>query len=328
MPKKRLKYLDIASGIMTIWVMVFHAMYPMCETDILRVIPWLYYFMPWFFYKTGMMFHPKAMTQEISTGWKKLMLTFFVWSLIGWCAHIGWHIFAGELTPRIAFYTPLRSLVFKAAVPINEALWFLPVLFIVRVIGNWWIDRKIRIEWLILSAASLILIFKIPNWRFMPVFIDGIVWGLFFFACGYLLQGKETNKWIAVVAAIIFIAVLYTDIPSVYCRSGTPLIQTLWYPACIAGCITFNNFCRILGYIAEICHIKHGVLLHVGRNALNYYVSHEIVFHLGFNVIVYYKEEWYSTWQGLCIVLFAYACILPIINLLINSTHKICSARS
>ena len=59
MSENRLKYLDVASGIMTIWVIVFHAIYPMYGTDELKVIPWLYYFMPWFFYKAGMMFHPK-----------------------------------------------------------------------------------------------------------------------------------------------------------------------------------------------------------------------------------------------------------------------------
>lgn len=221
MSKKRLTYLDIASGIMTIWVIVFHAIYPMYGTDELKVIPWLYFFMPWFFYKAGMMFHPKDMNREISSGWRKLMITFLVWSIIGWFAHIGWHIFVGDLTPRIAFHTPIRSLIFKAAVPINGALWFLPILFIVRIIGNWFLNKGFRVEWLILSSALLIFIVKVLNWRFMPVYIDGTAWGVFFFACGYL-----------------------------------------------------------------------------------------------------------CTWQGLCLVLLASACILPIINLIINHIYKKCSVHS
>lgn len=322
MMTKRIKYLDIASGIMTIWVILFHAMYPMYGTNELKVVPWLYYFMPWFFYKAGMMFRPKEMKKEVSTGWRKLMLTFFVWSLIGWLAHVGWHIFVGDLTLRIAFYTPLRSLVFKTAVPINGALWFLPILFIVRIIGNFWINRRIRIEWLILAAALLILFCKLLNWRFMPVYIDGTAWGLFFFACGYLLQGKETNKLGAIVAAILFVASLFTEIPSVYCKSGTPLIQILWYPACVAGCITFNNVCRGLGFMVEKLQLKGGGLRYVGRNALNFYVPHMIIFHLGFNLIAFYKYEWYSTWQGMCLVLLVSACILPVTNLMINHIHN------
>lgn len=157
----------------------------------------------------------------------------------------------------------------------------------------------------------------------MPVYVDGTAWGLFFFACGYFLQGKETNRWIMGMALLLFIGSLFTEIPSVYCKSGTPCVQTLWYPACVAGCITFNNFCRLLGIAVEKMQIKTGLFQYVGRNALNFYVPHKIIFHLGFNLIVFYKEEWYSTWQGLCIVLLAHVCILPIINIIINRLHRI-----
>lgn len=322
MPTQRLKYIDIAAGIMTIWCMVFHALYPMYGTDELEVVPWFYYFMPWFFYKAGMMFHPKEMKMEIRNGWKKLIVTFFIWSLIGWIAHIGWHCFAGDLTPRVAFYTPLRSLIFKAQVPLNGALWFLPILFIVRIIGNWYLNNNYSIIWIILISLVISFALKLLHRPFMPVYISGTAWGIFFFASGYLLQGKETNKWIASIAALLFVASLFTGIPSVYSKSGTPLILALWYPACVAGCITFNNICRILGWIVEIINFQKGILQYVGKDALNFYVPHKIIFHLGFNLIIYYKVEWYSTWQGLCIVLAAYAVILPIINLIINRIYK------
>lgn len=328
MSENRLKYLDIASGIMTIWVIVFHALYPMYGTEELKVIPWLYYFMPWFFYKAGMMFHPKEMKRELSNGWKKLMITFFIWSLIGWLAHIGWHLFVGDLTARIAIYSPLRSILLKAQVPLNGALWFLPILFLVRIIGNWFLNKGFCVKWLIITSAVLIFICKMLDWRFMPVYISGTAWGLFFFACGYLFKGNETNKWIAGIATFLFIGSLFTEIPSVYCKSGTPLIQALWYPACVAGCITFNNICRIFATIIDRVHLKKGILQYVGKNALNFYVPHKIIFHLGFNLIILYKYEWYSTWQGLFCVLFASACILPIINFVTNHIHKTCSAPS
>lgn len=322
MSKERIVYLDIAAGIMTIWVMVFHALYPMYGTDELKVVPWFYYFMPWFFYKAGMMFHPKDTKTEIHNGWKKLILTFIIWSFIGWLAHIGWHWFVGDLTPRMAFYSPLRSLALSAEVPLNGAVWFLPILFIVRVLGNWLLSKDIRSEWIILGSAICILVIKLLNWRFMPVYISGTAWGIFFFAFGYILKNKETNKWIAGIAAIIFIASLFTDIPSVYCKSGTPLIQALWYPACVSGCVSFNNVCRLFAKIPIVAHSQKGIFQYVGRNAMNFYVPHKIIFQLGFNLIIFYREEWYSTWQGLCIVLAAYAIILPIVNLIINRIHQ------
>ena len=36
MPSQRFAYLDIAASIMTLWVMVFHALYPICGHDELR----------------------------------------------------------------------------------------------------------------------------------------------------------------------------------------------------------------------------------------------------------------------------------------------------
>lgn len=322
--KERLTYLDIAAGIMTIWVMLFHAIYPMYGREELVVVPWFYYFMPWFFYKAGMMFRPKDMCDEIRGGWKKLIVTFIIWSSIGWLAYIGWHWFAGDLTPRIAFYSPLRSLLLTASVPLNGAIWFLPILFLVRIIGNWLIGKNIRAEWIVLGSGLVVLMLKLLHWRFMPAYIDATAWGLFFFACGYLLKGKETNKWIACVAALLFIGSLFTDIPSVYSKSGTPLIQALWYPACVAGCITFNNLCRMVAKVPIVANSQGGVSQYIGKNAMNFYVPHKIIFHIGFNLIIWYKEEWYSTWQGLCIVLCAYAVILPIVNLIINRVHRVC----
>ena len=316
--------MDIAAGIMTIWVMVYHAIYPMYGTDELKVVPYLYYFMPWFFYKAGMMFRPKKTRDELRSGWKKLIVTFVIWSFIGWFAHIGWHLFAGDLTPRVAFYSPLRSLVFKASVPINGAVWFLPILFLVRIIGNWLLNKNIRAEWIAAGSAVAVLVIKLLHWRFMPVYISGTAWGLFFFAFGFLLKGKETNKWIASFATILFLGSLFTEIPSVYCKSGTSVILILWYPACVAGCITFNNICRGLELIARGKKYVFCITKYVGTNALNFYVPHKIIFHLGFNLIVCYKYEWYSTWQGLCIVLAAYAILLPIINYILNRVHRIC----
>jgi len=320
MQSTRIKYLDIASGIMVIWVLVFHAIYPMYGTDELKVIPWFYYFMPWFFYKAGMMFKPKDSKQEWKNSAKKLLVTFAVWSFIGWLAHIGWHLFAGDLTPRMAFYSPLRSLLLSASVPLNGALWFLPILFLVRGIGNWLLRKNILLIGGIVGLCFTLftLYVHIP---FLPVYIGGTTWGLFFFAVGYWLRDKETNPWIATIAAIGFVASLFTDIPSVYCGVDNMLWKVLWYPACVCGCVTFDNVCRIVADMSLVGRLRAGWVEHVGKNAMNYYAPHKIIFHIGFNLIIWYKEEWYSTWQGLLIVLAAYAVILPIINCSINALN-------
>lgn len=325
--KQRETYLDLAAGIMTIWVMVFHALYPMYGHRELAVVPWFYYFMPWFFYKAGMMYHPKDTAIEWSNGLKKLMLTFAIWSLIGWFAHIVWHWFVGGLTWRIAIYTPLRSLFLKAELPLNGALWFLPILFLVRVIGNWLLQKRIHMGIIAIVSLVVTISIKFLHWRFLPTWISGTMWGLFFFAMGYWFKDYETKPIVIGSMTVLFVVSLFTCIPSVYC-GGQPLwAQLLWYPACVCGCITFNNVCRGLVYVESksppICEYPFPILTHIGRNAINYYVPHKIIFHLSFNLVILYKEEWYSTWQGLLICLTAYAVLLPTTNFIINKIHNL-----
>ena len=74
--ESRLKYLDIASGIMIVWLLIYHALYPMYEDTISAAIPFLYFFMPYFFYKSGMMFQIKDVKSLFIKDFKKLMIIF------------------------------------------------------------------------------------------------------------------------------------------------------------------------------------------------------------------------------------------------------------
>ena len=322
--RKREKYIDLAAGIMTVWVIVFHMIYPMFGSRELEIVPWLYFFMPWFFYKSGMMYHLRATKEEWKNSANKLLVTFAIWSFIGYLAYISWLLFAGEITWRNALYSPLRSLFLSASVPFNGALWFLPILFLVRGIGNWLL-QNIHVKWVVLFSLLLSIFVRIFHWRLMPIWISGTLWGLFFFSVGYWMQGKETKPWNACFALDIYLTSLFTNIPSVYC-GGQPLwAQILWLPDCVGGCITFNNLCR---FFINVCQkftpplSDYSILQYIGRNSINFYVPHKIIFHIGFNLIIMYKLEWYNTYQGLLIVAAANIILLPIINILIRKYDR------
>lgn len=76
-----------------------------------------------------MMFSPKPAKIERKNGLKKLIKSFVIWSIIGYVTFIVWIWCNNDFSLRMAFYTPLRSLFLKCSVPLNSALWFLPVLF-------------------------------------------------------------------------------------------------------------------------------------------------------------------------------------------------------
>lgn len=251
MANNRQTYLDLASGIMTIWVMIFHALCPMWGTMELAHFPWLYFFMPWFFYKSGMMFRPKEAHVEWKNGCRKLLTVFAIWSVIGYIAHIGWHLFAGDLTWRMAVYSPLRSLFLTCEVPINGALWFLPILFLVRMTGNWLLNKHVS-SWLIAAVSLIITIaLKFIGFRLMPTWISGTLWGLFFFAMGCALRNYEENPYVIVLSMFVYVLSLFTSIPSVYCGGQKIWNQILWFPACACACVIFNNVCRWVTYFVE-----------------------------------------------------------------------------
>lgn len=147
MSNERLTYLDFAAGIMTLWVMYFHTPF--------NYVPILYFFMPWFFYKSGQMFKFRTPDEEWYKGWQKFIRPFIIWSLIGYAAYIIFGVCTWGLTLHEAFYTPLHSLFFGCFIPLNNALWFLPVLFLVRMIGNYILPRINHKLFLIIDFALL-----------------------------------------------------------------------------------------------------------------------------------------------------------------------------
>lgn len=312
--KDRIAYIDLASGIMILMVLYFHSLFPMWETKVLNYVPWLFFFMPWFFYKAGMMYRQKDMQAEVHNGWRKLIIPFLVWSFIGWLAHIGWHWYVGDLTPRMTFYSPLRSLVLGCSMPLNSALWFLPILYIVRLVGNWLIPR-VNVGWIVVGSLALSLLFECIHIPLMPSWITKTAWGLFFFTCGYWLRDNEKKWWLIALAIIVYTISLIFPIHAVYGGVTPKWCQLAWYPSCALACVLFNNACRWLTELTE----KLGtwvfpILRYVGRNAMNFYAPHYMIFVLVYNIVGYYNEGWYSGWQGLAVVTIAYAILLPAIS--------------
>lgn len=299
---------------MTIWVMMFHALYSVWENHQIAHFPFLYYFMPWFFYKAGMLFRPKDVGLEWKSGLRKLIKTWVIWTAIGYVVNLCWMWFDGDISWRSAVYSPIRSLILSCSMPINEALWFIPVLFLVRGLGNWCL-QKMSVVWLVISSLVVSIFICLIRFRLIPVWISGTAWGVFFFAVGYLLKGKETNRWIAIVSAIGFVFSIFSCVSLVW-NGGQPMwAQVLWYPSCICGIVSFNNFCRALTYKDKY---TWPILTYVGRNAMNFYVPHAIVFHLTFNFIIFFRYEWYGTWIGMVVVSLSYLVVLPLLNLFIN----------
>ena len=315
---ERFKYLDIASGIMIIWVLLYHALYPMLELNILSKIPFLYFFMPWFFYKSGYMFNVNTNKELFSRDFRTLLLPFAFWSIVGYVGYVVMCMDIHNLTFRSILYVPIRSLFLNCSIPLNIALWFLPILFLVRTIANALLKIFHPITMLIVALLVIILC-DLLSFRLMPIWISGTTWGLFFFIAAYLLRNYETNKWVLFFCSIIFIISLFTEIPSVYSvKEQSFLSKILWYPCCLCGCITFNNLCRLLVLVLEKFYgiVKLNsqnycpIISYIGKNSMSFYLPHYIIFKLGFHLIYVAIPCYYSNIVGFGIIVFLYIAVL------------------
>lgn len=175
--KERVIHIDFLAGIMISFMMSYHALFPMLGNRILSVIPFLYFFMPWFFYKSGIFFSP---TKRIVVS--SLIKPFCVWSVIGFLIYI---IYTLYVTKDASFGSmvkgPLYNLLFNAYLPINQALWFLPVLLLVKIISKYLL-RSVKLEFtmLIFISAYAILQYVIIKSPYFPSWVNSVIWGGYF----------------------------------------------------------------------------------------------------------------------------------------------------
>ena len=330
----RLSYVDIGAGVMIIWLLYYHALWPMYEREILNVFPWLFYFMPWFFYKSGYFFKPKSLKESIKKDAGKLLKQFAIWSAIGYVVYILCRIFLfDDLSLRNAFYTPLRSLFLGGSIPLNSALWFLLTLFVVRQIALV-VTPKCNALWMGLIGAVIACILHFVNYQFTPFTIYSTAWGLCFFAIGYAMKKYEQNTWVIIASAIVLLLTFtMTDIPEVYKKEDTCAWYwyVLWYPASIAGCVVFNNICRWLEKAETKAHTYIHTYIHtslfspikwVGRHSMTFYVAHFIIFKVVYDLIGKYHEAWYAGWQGVLIITIAYIGLIVPLCFMIDKIQK------
>lgn len=159
MNKTRVGYVDLASGILIIWVMVYHAM-STCKVfngaDPRVVLPWLTFSMPWFFYKSGILFKEISCREGLVKDFKKLIVPYVKWTLIG---YVGWlfiQLVDGTVSMQSCVYGPLNMLYKYGCMSLNIPAWFLLSLFFVRVISRYLLNKPIPVIAIVATCAVLL----------------------------------------------------------------------------------------------------------------------------------------------------------------------------
>lgn len=343
--RTRLPWLDFASGIMILWMIVYHAIITAWEYEVhdlwgitdasllpagvhafigiegklevlnpCLVFPWLYFFMPWFFYKSGQFFTKQSVKELWQKDTHKLLKTFVIWSAVGYVFYllIGW--LCDTITIRNVTYSVIRGLFLTGKVPINTPLWFLLTLFGVRMVANKLLperDDKYA-AWKILSMVTIGYIISYLAYRFnhrlLPYWVANGAAGLSFFALGHALRDWEYKWWLVLPCAIVYVAGYICGFPIVDMLANDLEMGNylLWIPVALCCIVAFNALCR---WICQ--HMRVRPIEWVGKNAMTIYVTHHLICTVISTIFSYLVDVRISVIGLFAVIIAGYILILP-----------------
>lgn len=272
--------IDAVAGLMILWMVIGH-LRQVCGYE------WqspniLYFFMPWFYYKAGMLWKDGDVRNVANRGGRKLLKPFVVYALVGQIILTICLLMENVVSLKPYLYSPVRSLILGGCVGGNTPLWFIPSLFVVQCVAAWLLSKK---NWTCLWAVVSIVLgygFYLIDFELMPTYIESAFGGLFFFCMGNWLKDWQYKWWVSVLCVVATIAVMWFGLSGFGVRGngverGNYFVGAL---ASLVGCVGINGLMRWLQP-----YIRCYVLQYVGRNAMTIYVTHWIVLLLSMRLV-------------------------------------------
>ena len=283
------------------------------------VFPYLNFFMPWFFYKSGQFFQKRSCAENLNKDARKLLITFAIWSVIGYVLYLSFGALLHTMTLRKATYSIVRGFVLTGKIPINEPLWFLLTLFGVRFIANTILpDRSSKYMWLSILAISVIgsvvaYLAYYFNHSLMPYWVGNGTAGLVFFFMGYGLRDYESKWWLIAPCAIVYVICCIVGFPMVDMMDNELLTGNylLWVPVALCGIVAFNAVCRLVTRYLRIQPIEI-----VGQYAMTILVTHVLVLSTILFVVTYWETTELYPYLVL-LILAGYVVFLPLFCMVI-----------
>lgn len=212
--------LDIIAGILIIRMIMGHFM-SMCDlknTFLFDAWNVFFFYMPWFFYKSGMFCSSerKESRKYLKSNFNKFIIPYIAFAIFGLLIGFVTTLFTSETILEVV-KTDVYGFVFHGSTTCNAPIWFLLSLCIVRVTYN--CIRNFINSYIIIS---LCLIFAFLHYLFLANhgvwWIGNVCSGMLFYLCGKELKNLQYNKVILIISAIalICIGVLKPTIVTMY----------------------------------------------------------------------------------------------------------------
>ncbi len=238
----------------------------------------LFFFMAWFFFKSGMFAKEYTVSVLLKKYTSKLLKPYLFYTIVGILVGMVYNI---ALNNPLLPYLKTECLSYWIAnlsVDGNLPLWFLPSLFAVILTYNCFLKADLSLIVGIVLSLVLFLVIAMIKWTIkneggtfiLPyIFLNGLC-GLFFFFCGKLLREIQYKNIIVVLSAVIYLTALLFPIKFDFrtCMVDEPY-QLVQYVICgLSAIILFDN---IFKYIPERIKLPFS---YVGRNSMLFFLTH------------------------------------------------------
>lgn len=281
----------------------------------------LYFFMPWFFYKSGMFFKKNSdWREQLRKDAHHLLIPFLVFSAIGQI-FLWINLFAKGDMNWLHYVSFPKWLLLNGSIPANSPLWFLLSLFIVKIIYNV-VSNRISNIYIIVIALGVAFIDNYSG-IYAPYYLANSALGLVFFILGSRMKILQYNKYVVLIAAFSYaISIVFPSsigmLNNVLVKGHCYLLATVY---ALAGIIVINKVAQITPPRFYNTLTIRG-LCNIGRNSMNYYIMHWIILmivktividtlHLEGNSSIYFFS-----------LLVACAVVLPILSHTLNKLNN------
>ena len=237
------------------------------------------YFMPWFFFKSGMFYKPDFI--PLLNGIKKLIIPYILFTIGGLALHLVFELFVRETPLSTILLNIKEDVIYRGGIDWNLALWFLFSLFAVRIITPF-LNK-------ILHVSHILIISGLISWGanyfnlIYPVWIGNIALGIMFYTIGYLMRVIQYKNLIFYISFILFLCGFFFPMVTKFDFRCNQIGVTDNYPIvmlyCTSGIITINNIAF------RFFNKPITIISNIGRNSIILYVTHFPILMLCLSVI-------------------------------------------
>ena len=279
-------HFDVISGLMMIYmVLIIHMTdWAHLETSVIynygvKTLP---FFMPFFFYKSGMFYKNNNSREQKIKIFKRLLLPYIVFSVAG----LGVMLIKGFYHEAYATYASRQLLSYFYSICVNgehqsnTPIWFLLTLYIVKS-SYFYINKLFGKKGAIAFISFVTLTFVYVanfynNILTLPLWLYNSLLGLFFFDLGVCFKSYKPSKFQLISFLVIYLFGLFFAFSFVDFKNNIVLDGNyfLWFIMSFLGILIVVN-CKF-GSIIEKSHL----LRYIGYYSIRILVFHWLVYYV------------------------------------------------